>query len=719
MKTLYTFLFSILCIYSLSAQTTIRGHISSKSGESVTGANVYIKGTYDGVSSDVNGDFTLMTTLSGEQVLVVSFIGYKTWENTIQLTGDVLKLDIVLKEESSNLDPVIITAGAFEASDEKKAVVLRPLDIVTTAGGSGDIYGVMNTLPGTTIVGESGEIFVRGGDNHEVKTYIDGMLVPDPYYSSMPDVPTRGRFSPFLFDGTTFSTGGYSAEYGQAMSSALILNTTGLADQTITGLSLMSIGLGASHQQAWKNTSFALEGSWTDLDPYYRSFKQDMDWDRGPYGFDGAMNFRQKLGDEGLLKTFVSFSNGGAAINYPDFDNPGTAFLLDFKSNNLYVNTTYQDILEKDWLIRGGVAYARDEEDNIYGKNHIDELHESKEAKIVAKKIFSDHFNLKFGANLQDKKYQSDYQYEDTGAVYESRYEDLLMAGFVESEARINSKFAARIGLRYAYSDYLQKGSLAPRVSLAYKTGKHSQMSMAYGAFYQNPNITYMRFTDQLDLQKATHYIVNYQYMKENNTFRIEAYYKEYDNLVKYDSLYSPDPAAYNNLGSGFARGIDVFWRNTTIKNTDYWISYSFIDTERNFENYPEQAVPTFVSKHNLSVVAKHYLPKITSQLSLTYNFASGRTYYNPNNEDFLSDKTDSYKDLSFSMSKLFFIKGHFSVLFFQVTNLLGFDNTFGYHYSNIPDSNGIYDGFAIKPSAKRFYFIGLFVSIVKEEKVK
>jgi len=45
------------------------------------------------------------------------------------------------------------------------------------------------------------------------------MVVQNPFYSSVPDIPSRGRFLAFLFKGTVFSSGGYSAQYGQALSS--------------------------------------------------------------------------------------------------------------------------------------------------------------------------------------------------------------------------------------------------------------------------------------------------------------------------------------------------------------------------------------------------------------------------------------------------------------------------------------------------------------------
>lgn len=124
-------------------------------------------------------------------------------------------LNLILEETGGQIDEVVINAGAFEASDEKKAVIMRMFDVATTPSAQGDIFGALCTLPGVQKVGEDGRVFVRGGEGYETKTFMDGMQVSSPYMSKMPDMPTRGRFSPLLFSGTLFSTGAYSAEYGQ------------------------------------------------------------------------------------------------------------------------------------------------------------------------------------------------------------------------------------------------------------------------------------------------------------------------------------------------------------------------------------------------------------------------------------------------------------------------------------------------------------------------
>ena len=149
-------------------------------------------------------------------------------------------VELILKEEISELKAVVISAGTFEASDRKKGLCLDPIDIVTTASANGDITGALKTLPGAQQVGESEGLFVRGGTAAETKTFIDGTLVNNFFYSSVPNIAQCGRFSPFIFKGTVFSTGGYSALYGQALSSALILESIDLPEQTSANLGITS-----------------------------------------------------------------------------------------------------------------------------------------------------------------------------------------------------------------------------------------------------------------------------------------------------------------------------------------------------------------------------------------------------------------------------------------------------------------------------------------------
>ncbi|MFN0014323.1 MAG: carboxypeptidase-like regulatory domain-containing protein, partial [Saprospiraceae bacterium] len=282
-------LFLSMLFSGLSAQTTtVHGTVTSTTGDTLAGANIWLTGTYDGATTDTNGLFSFQTDARGSQILLVTYLGYDTFRQTLTLAGGIANVSPKLRENAASLGEVVISAGSFEAAgDRRRAVVLSPLDIALTASATADIAGAIATLPGTVRNGESGQILVRGGAAYETRTFIDGLYVQNPYNSSVPNVPARNRFSPFLFKGVQFSTGGYSAEYGQALSSALILNSDDLPASTTTGLSLMSIGGGLAHTQRWARTSLALSANYANLTPYFWLVPQTIDWTTAPQSGGG------------------------------------------------------------------------------------------------------------------------------------------------------------------------------------------------------------------------------------------------------------------------------------------------------------------------------------------------------------------------------------------------------------------------------------------------
>src|SRR5690606_38813420 len=189
-----------------------------------------------------------------------------------------------------------------------------------------------------------------------------------------------------------------------------------------------------------------------------------------------------------------------------------------------------------------------------------------------------------------------------------------------------------------------------------------------------------------------------------------EAYYKGYNNLIKYDTELAQFDSDYNNSGYGHAAGLDIFWRdNKNIKNIDYWLSYSYLNTERDYRNYPVKATPGFAPEHNLSVVGKYWVNDWKSQVGLTYTYASGRTFTNLNMDGFLNDKTKSYNSVSINWAYLISPQ---KILYFSVNNVLGTKNVFGYDYANTPNETGMYKRQAIRPNADQFFFIGFFWTI-------
>ena len=84
---------------------------------------------------------------------------------------------------------------------------------------------------------------------------------------------------------------------------------------------------------------------------------------------------------------------------------------------------------------------------------------------------------------------------------------------------------------------------------MAYKTSAKSQVSLAYGNFYQNPQSNVLKFEQDIESQQTSHYILNYQLNSEGRIFRAEAYYKDYKNLVKYDDEFTDFDTNFSNDG--------------------------------------------------------------------------------------------------------------------------------------------------------------------------
>lgn len=718
MKSIAILFLLFVAAINCEAQTVISGKVTDKSGQTLPGTNVFIKGSYDGASCNADGMYRFQTRKTGEQVLVVSMLGYEKQEKPITLTGKEVITDIKMIETYNQLNAVVITAGSFEASDEKKAVTLKQMDILTTASAAGDIYGALRTLPGTQQVGEDGRLFVRGGESYETRTYIDGMLVRNPYNSQVPDIPSRGRFSPMLFTGTVFSTGGYSAEYGQAMSSALILKTEGLAPKTITGISLYSLGAGLNHTERWTNSSLAVSYEYFNLQPYFNLVKQQVKWDKAPQTGTANIIFRQAIGKNGLLKVFSSSESRDLQLQYPDDANPGRTMPIRIRSTNDYVNTTFTTPLSKKTFLMAGTAYSYNLDRKNIDTSRLKETDKSFQARVSIDHHFTNRLGLKTGIEITSEQFNQDYFNSLVHKDYLMGYNENISAGFVESEYAPVNKLALRVGVRSEYSSLLQKSNLMPRLSMAFKTSANSQISLAYGTFYQDPDATSLRFTHQLGFEQADHYIINYQVNKNDRIFRVEVYYKDYLHLIRYTLLNNPDPLTYNNLGHGYAKGIDVFFRDQkTIKNLDYWLTYSYIDSKRLYNDFTQAATPSFISSHNANAVVKYFSMKFQTMVGLTYSFASGRPYLNPNSTSFMSDHTKNYNDVSMNLSYLTSFFGNFTIIYCSISNVFGFNNVYGYHYSTIADANGQFTQREIAPDAKRFAMIAVFISIEKKKK--
>ena len=708
----YILIFLIVFInINAFSQTTISGTVADQKGEYLPGASVYIQGTYDGTSSDAKGQFSFKTSKKGINTLMIEYLGFEPFSKELDLNGKPVKIDVQLKEKFNQLNAVTITAGTFEASDKKQANILTPLDMITTAGAQGDVYGALQSLPGTTTNGESGKLFVKGGDSEESQTYIDGSLVYAPYSSSAPNTAVRGRFNPFMFKGTIFSTGGYSAEYGQALSSVLILNTNDMPTEEQLDLSFMTIGVGVAGTKLWKTGAATASVNYTNLEPYMLVVPQSFKWVKYPVFTEGALSVRQKTGKTGMFKLYSSYGNSRLTLQQEDLNQENKFYDYALSNDNYFLNASWKSNLGTKWTIASAASFTNNRDEVGYDTVSFTKLLRGGHVKNVFSHQFNDMINLHFGAEYFTKTYSQKYSGSEKDFIND--YTNNSVSGFAEAEIYASSKFVTRLGSRVEYSDYLGRANVVPRISAAYKITKTSQFSMAYGWFYQNPSDEYLLYTNKLNYERADHYTLSYQAQQNDRTLRAEIYYKDYKNLAKLTGEAFYLPSGYSNAGDGYSTGLDLFFRDRkTIKNGDYWISYSYLDTKRDYRNYPGEAIPGFASKHNFAMVYKHWFGSLRSYMSANLKYSSPRVYNNPNSETFNGEHTKPFRSVDISWS---FLYRQNIIIYAAVTNIFGFKQGYGYSYASDKNSEGVYRSSAITPDADRFFLLACFITLTRK----
>jgi TonB-linked SusC/RagA family outer membrane protein len=169
---------------------TIKGTISDKTGP-IIGANVIIKGTTNGVITDIDGNFTLENVKKGD-ILQVSFIGYSTKEIKISNNNN---LHIQLDEDTQSLEEVVVVGyGSQRKSDLTGGVTAvgeDKLGLVSTNNLmdklAGQIPG-LNISTGNAQPGEDQTLRIRG--NNSLTASNDPLIVMDgiPYSGSLGDI---------------------------------------------------------------------------------------------------------------------------------------------------------------------------------------------------------------------------------------------------------------------------------------------------------------------------------------------------------------------------------------------------------------------------------------------------------------------------------------------------------------------------------------------------
>ena len=178
-------------------------------------ASVTLEGTSFGVSTDVEGYYSLSRVPAGNYTLVVSSLEYETVKEAVEIKDDkVLTRNILLEPMVVALGGAEVRADREEQTTQVRTSVetIRPADIkrIPSFGGSPDLVQALQVLPGFVSTGDQGgQLYIRGGSPIQNKVLLDGMLIYNAFHSI-------GLFSVFDSDALANAdvyTGAFSAKY--------------------------------------------------------------------------------------------------------------------------------------------------------------------------------------------------------------------------------------------------------------------------------------------------------------------------------------------------------------------------------------------------------------------------------------------------------------------------------------------------------------------------
>jgi outer membrane receptor for ferrienterochelin and colicin len=206
----------LACNLSAQEPATISGHITEQeTGDPLVGVNVIIKGTYYGTASDDNGYYRIDNISPGVYNLRFTMMGYKTKLFTgIKLeAGEDRQLDVDMPRTTLAAGQEIVVVGKREVVDVENTSSLTEYSSEEIDDKIAEsVTDIIKDQVG--VVSSNNQIHVRGGRVDESQFIVDGLSLKDPLSGSV----SRLYVSPNAVEQLKFISGGFNAEYGQAMS---------------------------------------------------------------------------------------------------------------------------------------------------------------------------------------------------------------------------------------------------------------------------------------------------------------------------------------------------------------------------------------------------------------------------------------------------------------------------------------------------------------------
>ena len=542
----------------------------------IVGASVLVVGTERGAASDDKGAFSIEYLPVGSYAVQFRSVGFDpaTMTDVIIRAGRKTVVQAELMVKLTEVEGVKVSGGYFTESPTEPtgSTTFSSEEIRRAPGSAGDVSRIMFSLPSVAKVNDQvNNLIVRGGSPTENSFYVDNIEIRN--INHYPLFGTSGGpislINTDFIQNATFSAGGFSAAYGDRLSSVMTLNfregnrdeTDFQADFNMAGFGLVGEGPLANGHGSWMLSvrrsylDLLVDAIGTGVAPRYSDYQGKLVFDLSP------KHRISVLGVAGV--DYIDFKYDDAVdngdITYGWSDGYEYAFGANWRylwNANGYSNTSvsYLATRIKQHFYETSTMHELVREDNLEG---------SAQLRNFSFYRLNDHNELEFGF---DAKYQMD-DYDYTVSDYTNYFGDTIpgrtvnydirsprFGSFLSYIVRPVEHLKATLGARYDYFEYTGNSSVSPRASLSYGLTEATTLNAAFGIYNQSvPMVLMSQQESNKNLKdiRAYHYILGFeQLLSEDTRLRVEGYYKWYENFpmsLDEPELFVIDEMIYSN----------------------------------------------------------------------------------------------------------------------------------------------------------------------------
>lgn len=542
-----TLLFTILSFYTAVAQISVSGKVTDEKEAPIEFATIRVVGTAIGTNSNLKGEFSLSVAQCDTLLVEVSCIGYASIKRQYVKPKGKITLNAKLYPKSQELREVQVVEIKRQ-TNQMQTIDAKALRLTPDASG-GSVEAVLSTMAGVSSKNEmSSQYMVRGGSYDENSVYINGIEIYRPQLISSGQQEGLSIINPDMVGSVNFSTGGFSAEYGDKMSSVLdIAYREPEAFEGAVSLSLQggSLSIGQSNKRfsqlhgfRYKRNSSLLGSLETkgEYDPQYFDYQTNLNykigekWKASFLGNISINNYRftpqnrnTSFGTSTNAKQFTVYFDGhekdkfetyfGAlSLNYRYSKNSDMSLLASGYLTNELVS---YDIHGEYWLDEAGTSG----EGGVGGELGVGKYHEHARNRLKMS-VFSLGMkgNMAFGRNKLsygmslnretiyerasewEQRDSAGYSLPHTGNGVQMVYnltskQDFCsnrISAFAQDVFRITNDagyWTVNGGVRLSYWDFNSEFLISPRVSVGFipKSNERFALRMAAGMYYQSP----------------------------------------------------------------------------------------------------------------------------------------------------------------------------------------------------------------------------------------